>query len=99
MIFFIYSTCESGTWKCDDDPCPGLCSAWGDSHYETFDGRLYDFEGSCDYVMVKAHVSESVILSVVTQNIPCSGSGGATCGKSLVITLGTEVVIIILNIS
>ncbi|KFM64508.1 Hemocytin, partial [Stegodyphus mimosarum] len=86
--------CEGGSWNCDSNPCPGLCSAWGDSHFETFDGRLFDFDGICDYVMVKAHVSDSVIFSVVIENVPCGIGGGAKCGKAVSITLGSSNVIL-----
>ncbi|KAI8434611.1 hypothetical protein MSG28_003147 [Choristoneura fumiferana] len=33
--------------------CAGVCSAWGDSHVTTFDGREYEFEGVCTYLLAK----------------------------------------------
>lgn len=44
-----YPTCvpKSGETK------SAICWAMGDPHYHTFDGRNYDFMGTCTYVMAK----------------------------------------------
>ncbi|GIX94553.1 SCO-spondin, partial [Caerostris darwini] len=80
--------CEGGSWNCDSHSCPGLCSAWGDSHFETFDGNLYDFEGTCEYVLVKARINDNEFFSVIFQNVPCGMGSEATCGKAISVTLG-----------
>lgn len=44
------STCQKGIWKCTDNVCYGTCMIYGSGHYNTFDGKFYDFDGSCEYV-------------------------------------------------
>ena len=32
---------------------PSVCSAWGDPHYTTLDKFKYDFQGDCEYTLVR----------------------------------------------
>ena len=32
---------------------PGYCQIWGDPHYVTFDDKNYNFQGDCDYTLVR----------------------------------------------
>lgn len=34
-------------------PAPGFCQIWGDPHYVTFDDKNYNFQGDCDYTLVR----------------------------------------------
>lgn len=84
------STCVDGTWKCADAPCPGQCDVWGDTHVKTFDGEMLDFDGQCDYVVVRAD-SESLNsgwFQVILRNFRCA-TPSAYCRKSVVVQYGT----------
>lgn len=60
-------TCKSGKWDCEKSKCPLVCSSWGDSHFTTFDGKDFDFQGVCNYVLAKGDLSNGRGFSVVIQ--------------------------------
>ncbi|TNN42101.1 Otogelin [Liparis tanakae] len=62
-------TCEGGAWNCTAYSCPGECSVTGDMHFHSFDGRLYTFAATCQYVLAKSRNSGK--FTVTVQNAPC----------------------------
>ncbi|KAL7040824.1 hypothetical protein ACKWTF_000531 [Chironomus riparius] len=81
--------CKGGKWACTVKECASTCSLWGDNHFTTFDGREFDFQGVCTYVLSKGKVLNADGYSVTIQNVLC-GSNGVTCSKALTINLVGE---------
>uniref|UniRef100_H0ZGY9 VWFD domain-containing protein n=1 Tax=Taeniopygia guttata TaxID=59729 RepID=H0ZGY9_TAEGU len=84
-------TCRNRKWQCSEEPCLETCSVYGDGHYTTFDGKRFDFEGDCEYVLVQNYCGQQAMnqgtFRVITENIPC-GTTGTTCSKSIKVFLG-----------
>ncbi|XP_068431508.1 otogelin [Clinocottus analis] len=81
--------CQHGTFQCVFRPCPSMCTAYGDRHYRTFDGLLFDYVGACKVYLVKS--SGDAMLSVTAENVDCFDSG-VICRKSLLINIGRSFV-------
>nr|XP_057933601.1 otogelin-like protein [Doryrhamphus excisus] len=81
--------CQHGTFQCAFRPCPSMCTTYGDRHYRTFDGLLFDYVGACQVYLLKS--SADVILSVTAENVDCFDNG-VVCRKSLLINIGRSFV-------
>uniref|UniRef100_A0A3Q3BEZ5 VWFD domain-containing protein n=1 Tax=Kryptolebias marmoratus TaxID=37003 RepID=A0A3Q3BEZ5_KRYMA len=63
-----------GEFGCHPNP-HGTCSASGDPHYLTFDGKAFDFQGTCRYVLATVcnDTDELHSFSVEAKNEPLNG--------------------------
>ncbi|XP_059959680.1 mucin-6 [Mesoplodon densirostris] len=67
-------------------PDRGWCSTWGAGHFSTFDGHVYDFSGTCNYIFAAMCKDASSTFSVQLRRGP---SGNIS---RVIVELGTSVV-------
>ena len=68
----------------------GKCSAFGDPHYKTFDGKWFDFNGICKYVL--AQDRQTNLFNIVIENVGCGASGDVSCAKSASVILNGSLI-------
>uniref|UniRef100_A0A8W4FQJ0 Mucin 6, oligomeric mucus/gel-forming/pseudo n=1 Tax=Sus scrofa TaxID=9823 RepID=A0A8W4FQJ0_PIG len=67
-------------------PDRGWCSTWGAGHFSTFDGHVYDFSGTCNYIFAATCEDASSTFSVQLRRGP---SGNIS---RVIVELGASVV-------
>nr|XP_030689870.1 mucin-5B [Globicephala melas] len=78
-------TCSGGLWQCQDLPCPGICSVQGGSHISTYDEKLYDVHGDCNYVLTKICAGNA--LTVLAELRKCGLTDNENCLRTVMLWL------------
>ncbi|KAM9439245.1 uncharacterized protein Hap1MRO34_026562 [Clarias gariepinus] len=47
---------------------PVTCTVYGDTHYITFDGKAYSFQGTCNYTIAKTCIADAVQFTLTVRN-------------------------------
>uniref|UniRef100_A0A4W3ISK9 Otogelin like n=1 Tax=Callorhinchus milii TaxID=7868 RepID=A0A4W3ISK9_CALMI len=80
--------CSGGVWNCTDNDCPAECSVTGDMHFTTFDGRIFTFLGTCQYIFAKSHRSNR--FTATLQNVPCGQNLDHSCIQSVTLLIDED---------
>ncbi|XP_068115900.1 mucin-5AC-like [Hyperolius riggenbachi] len=82
---------ESGC--CYQKECECVCGGWGTSHYITFDGVYYSFNGQCTYVLVQQITPVFDHFRVYIDNFSCVPAD-PSCIKTLRIMYKTDTIVL-----
>ena len=64
---YIYSVCARGRWICTKNVCDAVCKSVG-NHFTTFDGKDFDFNGRCGYILARSEGVQDIAFEVVLVN-------------------------------
>jgi len=57
-----------------------ICTAFGDPHFIQFSGHYYDYQGTCEHILVKSRVMG---FEVQIRNGPCMGRNDVSCVQAI----------------
>ncbi|XP_078693750.1 zonadhesin-like [Branchiostoma floridae x Branchiostoma belcheri] len=70
------------------------CTAWGDPHFKTFDGRKYTFQGPCRYTFAEQCGNSSSDFTVEVQQVPTTQNPSVSIVREVyVMAYGYEITI------
>jgi len=66
-----HSECFGGRWACTKDVCSKTCSVLGYQHFQTFDGKTFEFHGpESSFVLVEVSPLPAAAAFVANESVP-----------------------------
>ncbi|GCB69236.1 hypothetical protein scyTo_0001018, partial [Scyliorhinus torazame] len=97
-------TCQSGmkpkkiydqSGCCYHFECECVCAGWGGSHYLTFDGTGYTFQGNCTYILVKQLNEIIEGFKILADDDSCDDDKDLSCPKAIIIFYKSSIITLI----
>ncbi|XP_067833059.1 intestinal mucin-like protein, partial [Heptranchias perlo] len=80
---------------CYQYECDCVCAGWGGSHYLTFDGTDYTFQGNCTYILVKQIKEVIKGFKIYIDNYFCDVQKDLSCPKAIIVFYKSSVITLI----
>ncbi|XP_078077489.1 uncharacterized protein LOC144499246 [Mustelus asterias] len=64
--------------------CDCYCNGWGGSHFVTFDGQYYTYEGNCTYILVE-EMSARNNFGIYIDNHHCDAQDRLSCPSAIIV--------------
>nr|XP_047137084.1 SCO-spondin isoform X2 [Hydra vulgaris] len=85
-------TCTNGQWDCTKHACNGRCSGFGGVHFISFDGKWFDFNGVCEYMMAGDCMNDS--FKILLDNTGCSLKDSSACMKAISVHINSSSIVL-----